>query len=121
MRLRTGQAVRYLALASFAAMAFSIAHSSVVVQLLFGSAPRDGAARQHGELVHVKSPPRTVLESATVRAVWAGYWLHVPARWLRSRSRRRRLRAQLTNTRAAQATLFHGPAVGSKSGSCNAA
>ena len=48
MRLRTGQAVRYLALASFAAMAFSIAHSSGVVLLLFGSAPRDGAARQHG-------------------------------------------------------------------------
>ena len=49
MRLRTGQAVRCLALATFAAMAFSIAHSSGVVQL-FSSAPRDGdgGAPQYG-------------------------------------------------------------------------
>ena len=58
MRLRTGQAVRYMALATFAAMAFSIVHSSGVVQL-FSVAPRggqgDGASPQHGELSWLSS------------------------------------------------------------------
>ena len=51
MRLRTGVAVRYMALATFVAMAVSIVHSSGVVQL-FSFEPRagDGTGLQHGDV-----------------------------------------------------------------------
>ena len=73
MRLRTGQAVRYLALASFAAMAFSIAHSSGVVQLLFGSAPRDGATARHGELLRAVLVP----DGDCTRLPGTLGWIHI--------------------------------------------
>jgi hypothetical protein len=50
MRMRTGVAVRYMALATFVAMAVSIVHSSGVVQLLSSdSRDEDDAGPHHGD------------------------------------------------------------------------
>ena len=86
MRLRTGQAVRYLALASFAAMAFSIAHSSGVVQLLFGSSQRDGAARKNGALLRPTLPADSSQHRTAFRA---GYQWLKPAHRQSTRTRGR--------------------------------
>ena len=57
MRMRTGAAVRYMALATFVAMAVSIVHSSGVVQLFsFDPRDEDGARPQHGDTLTAGLP-----------------------------------------------------------------